>query len=195
MYSLILDSSTKILYVCLVCDNKVLFEKYLEGNKDHAKNIVYYVDLALKENNIEAKDLDEVICGYGPGSYTGVRMAVTVCKMLSVFMQKPLYTISSLKLMASSKKGIVKTTIDARRGNVFGCVIDTINNRYIVEEGHYENSYLDEVKYDYVVIDDKFIVDPIYVLNNKELVKEPHLLIPNYLRETEAERNLNDKAL
>ena len=195
MYSLILDSSTKILYVCLVCDNKVLFEKYLEGNKDHAKNIVYYVDLALKENNIEAKDLDEVICGYGPGSYTGVRMAVTVCKMLSVFMQKPLYTISSLKLMASSKKGIVKTTIDARRGNVFGCVIDTINNRYIVEEGHYENSYLDEVKYDYVVTDDKFIVDPIYVLNNKELVKEPHLLIPNYLRETEAERNLNDKAL
>ena len=195
MYSLILDSSTKILYVCLVCDNKVLFEKYLEGNKDHAKNIVYYVDLALKENNIEAKDLDEVICGYGPGSYTGVRMAVTVCKMLSVFMQKPLYTISSLKLMAYSKKGIVKTTIDARRGNVFGCVIDTINNKYIVEEGHYENSYLDEVKYDYVVTDDKFIVDPIYVLNNKELVKEPHLLIPNYLRETEAERNLNDKAL
>ena len=195
MYSLILDSSTKILYVCLVKDNKVLFEKYLEGNKDHAKNIVYFVDNALMEIGISAKELDEVVCGYGPGSYTGVRMAVTVCKMLAVFMNKPLYTISSLKLMASAKKGVVKTTIDARRGNVFGCVIDTVNNKYIVEEGHYEAKSLDQVKYDFVVTDDSFSVDPIYVLNNKELVKEPHLLIPNYLRETEAERNLNDKSL
>ena len=195
MYSLIIDSSTKILYVCLVKDKNIVFEKYLEGNKDHAKNIVHYVDLSLKENGIEAKDLDEVVCGYGPGSYTGVRMAVTVAKMLAVFMQKPLYTVSSLKLMASAKRGVVKTTIDARRGNVFGCIIDTINNKYIVEEGHYEAKALDEEKYDYTVTDDEFIVDPIYVLNNKELVKEPHLLIPNYLRETEAERNLNDKGL
>ena len=61
MYSLILDSSTKILYVALVKDNNILFEKYLEGNKDHAKNIVNYVNIALKENNIESKDLDEIV--------------------------------------------------------------------------------------------------------------------------------------
>ena len=193
MYSLILDSSTKILYVALVKDNNILFEKYLEGNKDHAKNIVNYVNIALKENNIESKDLDEIVCGYGPGSYTGVRMAVTVCKMLAVFMKTPLYTISSLKLMASGKKGVVKTIIDARRGNVFGCIIDTVNNKYIVEEGHYEASSLNQYKTDFEVSDTGFVVDPIYVLNNKELVKEAHLLIPNYLRDTEAERNLNDK--
>lgn len=192
MYSLILDSSTKILYVCLVKDNEVLFEKYLEGNKDHAKNIVYYVNMALEENHIEASNLDEVVCGFGPGSYTGVRMAVTVCKMLSVFMKKPLYTISSLKLMASGKKGVVKAIIDARRGNVFGTIIDTENDTYIVPEGHYEGDVLDNNSYQYIVTDSDFKVDPFYVLSHKIKVDEPHLLIPNYLRETEAERNLHD---
>lgn len=192
MYSLILDSSTKILYVCLVKDKEVLFEKYLEGNKDHAKNIVYYVNMALEENHIEAANLDEVVCGFGPGSYTGVRMAVTVCKMLSVFMKKPLYTISSLKLMASGNKGVVKAIIDARRGNVFGCIIDTEKDTYLVPEGHYEGNVLDNNSYQYTVTDSDFKVDPFYVLSHKELVDEPHLLIPNYLRETEAERNLHD---
>lgn len=195
MYSLILDSSTKILYVCLVNDGKVVYEKYAEGNKDHAKNIVYLVDCALKENNIESKDLTEIVCGYGPGSYTGVRMAVSVCKMLSVFMNKPLYTISSLKLMASGTKGKVLSIIDARRGNVFGCILDTNTDTYIIEESH---TLLDDLKknqYDYIVTDDGYKVDPLYVLAHKEKVLEPHLLVPNYLRETEAERNLNDKTV
>ena len=47
MYNLILDSSTKILYVCLVKDNEVIYEKYIEGRNDHAKNIVFTVDEAL----------------------------------------------------------------------------------------------------------------------------------------------------
>lgn len=195
MYSLILDSSTKILYVCLVKDNEVVFEKYVEGNKDHAKNIVYLVDKALKENNITAQDLDEVVCGYGPGSYTGVRMAVSVCKMISVFMNKPLYTISSLKLMASGTKGIVLSYIDARRGNVFGCILDTNTDTYMVKEAHTSLSDLEKNSYQYSVSDNGYKVDPLYVLANKEKVLEPHLLVPNYLRETEAERNLNDKAI
>jgi tRNA threonylcarbamoyladenosine biosynthesis protein TsaB len=195
MYSLILDSSTKILYVCLVKDKEVLYEKYVEGNKDHAKNIVYLVNQSLEDNKIEAKDLDEIVCGYGPGSYTGVRMAVTVCKMLSVFMHKPLYTISSLKLMASGEKGIVLSTIDARRGNVFGCILNTNTDTYIIEEAHTELATLSNTPYDIHVSDDGYRVDPFYVLDHKVKVENPDLLVPNYLRETEAERNLHDKAL
>lgn len=190
MYSLIVDSSTKILYICLVNDNDIIYEEYIEGRNDHAKNIVNSIDLALKKANIESKDLDEIICGYGPGSYTGVRMSVTVCKMLAVFMNKPLYTISTLKLMASGYKGRVLSTIDARRGNVFGCVINTNTDTYIVEEAHTLLSELDNNEVDYKVNDDEFKVDPFYCIAHKELVKEPHLLVPNYLRDTEAERNL-----
>ena len=190
MYSLIVDSSTKILYICLVKDDTVVYEEYIPGRNDHAKNIVNSIQLALNKASIEAKDLDEIICGYGPGSYTGVRMSVTVCKMLAVFMHKPLYTISTLKLMASGYKGRVLSTIDARRGNVFGCVLDTATDTYLVEEAHTLLSELLGVEVDYSVNDDDFKVNPFYCIAHKTLVAEPHLLVPNYLRDTEAERNL-----
>ncbi len=192
MYSLILDSSTKILYTAIVKDENVVFESYIEGRNDHAKNIVDIIDKGLKKNNIEAKNLDEVVVGYGPGSYTGVRMAVSVAKMIASFMDKPLYTISTLKLMASGSKGIVLSMIDARRNNSFGMIIDMNTNSYIKNEALYPNSELLESKYDVVVNDASYKVDPLYVLKNKELVENKDLLTPNYLRETEAERNHHD---
>ncbi|MBQ9520240.1 MAG: tRNA (adenosine(37)-N6)-threonylcarbamoyltransferase complex dimerization subunit type 1 TsaB [Acholeplasmatales bacterium] len=192
MYSLILDSSTKILYTAIVKDENVVFESYIEGRNDHAKNIVDIIDKGLKKNNIEAKNLDEVVVGYGPGSYTGVRMAVSVAKMISSFMDKPLYTISTLKLMASGSNGIVLSMIDARRNNSFGMIIDMNTNSYIKNEALYPNSELLESKYDVVVNDASYKVDPLYVLKNKELVENKDLLVPNYLRETEAERNQHD---
>lgn len=192
MYSLIIDSATKILYVGLVKDNKVLGEIYVEGQHDHAKNIVAKVDEILKANNIEAFDLDEIVAGIGPGSYTGVRMAVSVAKMLAVFGKKPLYSISTLKLMASGAKGKVLALIDARRGNSFSCILDTNKDEYIVKEGMYNTEEMLNKPYDLIVKEDNYKVDALYVLNAKERVEEAHLLVPNYLRETEAERNLHD---
>ncbi len=193
MYSLIIDSATKVLYISLVENNKkILDEYYIEGNKDHAKNIVSKVDEILKNNNLKANDLDEVVVGVGPGSYTGVRMGVTIGKMLAVFLNVPLYKISTLKLMASAYEGIVLATIDARRGNSFGAIIDTINDKYKLEEGMYETNNLLNMDYEFNISDSINKVNPFYVLKSKEIVKEPHLLVPNYLRETEAERNIHD---
>ena len=190
MYTLILDSATKILYISLIKDNKVLFEKYLEGFNDHAKNIVYLVDEALKENKISVDDLGKIVVGIGPGSYTGVRMAVTVAKMLSSFKEIPLYEISTLKLMASGKKGIILSMIDARRNSSFAAIIDTKKDKYVLTEGLYENDKLLDMDYEEVSKEDCFIVDPIYVINNSTIVENVDLLTPNYLRDTEAERNL-----
>ena len=191
MKSLIVDSATQVLYIALVIDGRVN-EKYIRGRNDHAKYIVSTIDELLKSENITTNELDEIICGIGPGSYTGVRMAVTVCKMMAVFMNKPLYKISTLKLIASNLKGIVLSTIDARRGNVFGTIIDTINDKYIIEEAHTSYSELKENHFDFEVNENDFKVDALYILEYKEKVIEPHLLVPNYLRDTEAERNLHD---
>jgi tRNA threonylcarbamoyladenosine biosynthesis protein TsaB len=193
MYSLILDSATKILYVALIKDNETLYESYIEGKNDHAKNIVAKVDEALKKSNITVNELNEVIVGIGPGSYTGVRMAVTVAKMLAVFKKNiKLYSISTLKLMASGYDGIVLSMIDARRNNSFGMIIDTKLDKYLINEGLIETDKLKNNKYDFIVTESNYKVNPIYVLEHKEEVKEAHLLVPNYLRDTEAERNLHD---
>ena len=190
MYSLILDSATSTLYVALVNDDKVLFERYVEGQKSHSKSIVSLVDEALKQNSIEAKDLDKIVIGHGPGSYTGVRMAVAVGKMMAVFMNKPLYEISTLILMASGYKGVTLSLIDARRGNAFAGIYDYNISSWVKEEGMYEINSLDNYEYGTKVTPMNMRVDAKYCVNHATKVKEPHLFVPNYLRDTEAERNL-----
>ena len=98
MYSLVLDTSTKFLYLALVKDETVISERIFEGSKNHAGNSVYQLDLMLKENYITVSDLSSIYCGKGPGSYTGLRISVTIAKMLASFKDIKLYAVSSLFL-------------------------------------------------------------------------------------------------
>jgi len=195
MKSLILDSATKTLYVALVSDDELLFEKYITGRNDHAKFIVKTIEDALNENKLTVNDLNEVIVGVGPGSYTGSRMAVTVGKMLNMLDNITLYKISTLKLIASACKGVTLSEISAKHDNYFSMIIDNDKNEYVLKEGFYNIEELQKYQYQNTVSDEDFKVDYRYVLKNKEIVDVPDLLVPNYLRDTEAERNLNDKNL
>ena len=192
MKTLILDSATNILYTALIQNDQVVYSSYVAGKNDHAKAILVEVEGAIQKANLELQDLDQVIVGYGPGSYTGVRMAVTVGKMICTLVPKiKLYTISTLVLMASGSKGKVLSTIDARRGNCFGCIFDTQNHQYTVEEGLMEYSFLEAKEHNASVKENQFEVDPFLVIELASYVEEPRTLVPNYLRDTEAERNLN----
>ncbi len=190
MYTLIIDSATKILYMALVKDDIVLSEKYITSKEGHSKAIVYEVDEMLKSNNITSCDLDKVISGVGPGSYTGVRMGVVVCKTIATLKGIDLYSISTLKLMASSTLDVVCPLIDARRQNSFACIYDPTKDLYIEEEGVYNTQEI-TLKCDFKITEDNFKVNPLRVIHLATKVEKPHLLVPNYLKETEAERNLN----
>lgn len=191
MYTLILDSSTKVLYCALVKDEIVLNERYLPGQNDHAKNINIVIQELLNEAHIEALQLDKVVCGHGPGSYTGVRMAVTVSKMLCSLSQIKLYEISSLFLMSSKYETKTIAMIDARRGNVFSAVYENYN--LVKDEGlRNKEELMSEVSdYAQIVTESKFSVDPLVVIKCAKPVENPFSFAPNYLRETEAQRNLH----
>ena len=191
MYTLIIDSSTKVLYEALVKDDKVIFEHYIKGQRDHAVNIVKILEDMLNSEGITVNDLNKIVCGIGPGSYTGVRMGVTVAKMMSVFKGISLYKISTLNLMASGTPGEALAMIDARRGNAF-CA------RY--EDGALKDyeaiRNIDEYKALYpnakILTETDFIVDPLKVISLAKAHLNAHSLEPNYLQETEAERNLKN---
>ena len=85
--------------------------------------------------------------------------------------------------------------IDARHGNVCGAIYDTTKNKFLKEEAIYILDELKENDYEVEHNEDTYVVDPFNVLKNKEEVTNPDLLVPNYLRDTEAERNLNDKKI
>lgn len=193
MKTLIIDSATNVLYTALCFDEKVIYESYVLGKHDHASVILVEVEKACSKGHIDLIEIDRVVVGIGPGSYTGVRMGVAVGKMIATLESKiKLYEISTLKLMASGIDGLVLASIDARRGNCFGCILDTTTNTYIVSEALVEKTSLEQNQFDASVNENEYKVNPLKVIKWAKEVVEPRTLVPNYLRETEAERNLHD---
>jgi tRNA threonylcarbamoyladenosine biosynthesis protein TsaB len=191
MNSLIIDTSTKYLYIALVKDDVVLSEKIFEGSKNHAGNSVYQIDLLLKEFNLKTSDLDNVYCGYGPGSYTGVRISVTIAKMLASFLDVNLYKVSSLFLAGSGYDNKnVAVMFDARRGNSFcGCY----GENFIEDKLRSNEEFLNLVNsYDDLIVvnESNFKVNPLKVIENATKVEDVEAFVPSYLRITEAEYNL-----
>jgi tRNA threonylcarbamoyladenosine biosynthesis protein TsaB len=191
MLNLILDTSTKYLYICLVQDDKILDEKIFEGSKNHAGNSVYQIDLLLKEHNLKISDLNNVYCGFGPGSYTGVRISVTIAKMLASFADINLYCISSLYLAGSGYDNKnVAVMFDARRGNSFtACYGENV----IADKLRSNEEFLNTVNSfeDLVVVNESnFKVNPLKVIKNAVKIDDIEAFVPNYLRITEAEYNL-----
>ena len=93
--------------------------------------------------------------------------------------------------MGTGFTGKVLSTIDARRGNCFGMIYDMSSDSYVQNEALYERVVLEANSYDCKVDENEFKVDPLKVIKLSALVDEPRTLVPNYLRDTEAERNLN----
>ena len=191
MLNLILDTSTKYLYIGLVQDDVILAEKVFEGSKNHAGNSVYQIDLLLKEQNLKIRDLSNVYCGFGPGSYTGVRISVTIAKMLASFTDINLYGVSSLFLAGSGYDNKnVAVMFDARRGNSFSaCFGENIIPDKLRSNEEFLNSAnaFDDV---IIVNESNFKVNPLKVIENAFKVEDVEAFVPNYLRITEAEYNL-----
>ena len=194
MISLVIDTSTKYLYVALVKDNEILSEKLFEGSKNHAGNSVYQIDVMLKECGLKTTDLNNVYCGFGPGSYTGVRISVTIAKMLASFGNINLYKVSSLFLAGSGYDNKnVAIMFDARRGNSFSACygVTMIEDKLRSNEEFLEmvNNLEDII----IVNESNYKVNPLKVINMGIKVDDVEAFVPNYLRITEAEYNLRNK--
>ena len=118
---LVIDSATKFLYIALFDNENKVSEFYESGHNDHSVKLMTEIEKMFVKESIKVKDLDEIIVGIGPGSYTGLRIGVVVAKMFAWNNNIPVKTVSSLALMASSNDSVnlLLVEIDARRGNSF----------------------------------------------------------------------------
>ncbi len=99
MYQLLLDSSNKYLSVGLSKDGQLFDSICYEAWQRQSEVMVSEIENIVSRNNLKKEDLDAVVVGIGPGSYTGVRIAITIAKTIAYALKIKVYKVSSLSLL------------------------------------------------------------------------------------------------
>ena len=133
-----IETSTEVCSAALSRDGVVINLKESTDGQNHAKLLTIYIKELLVDSNITADQLDAIAVSGGPGSYTGLRIAVSVAKGICYASHLPLIAITSLEAMAQyvirnienihpdkSRQLLFCPMIDARRMEVYTSFYDS----------------------------------------------------------------------
>ena len=135
--SLLLDSSDQNLSVGFASEGKLLFGTSYPAWQRQSEMLVAEIDKLMKEHELSKDDIAAVIVGKGPGSYTGVRIAMSVAKVTALALQIPLYLASSLEILKNPSKTSL-CVMNARSKRSYVGLYS--NDGAMQEDGIWENS-------------------------------------------------------
>lgn len=205
MISLFIDTSMSCVSISIVKDYELVSSIQENIPNEHSKYATSYVKRVIDEAGIDANDVDNILVVNGPGSFTGVRIGVTIAKTYGYLIDKEIIPVSSLKSLAisSHKDGIVMSVISANRSNYYMGIYDSEYNEVIDEKFVSVDELLEKInEYKPYIVSNDFNVVGKYKLNkvnldvlaivdyykNKKTVHY-HALVPNYLKLPQAMEN------
>lgn len=174
MKTLFIDTHLFDLHIILFNNNEILREKHIMDKKNNSTLLMPSIKEVISDDTF-----DEIIVVNGPGSFTGVRLGVTIAKTLAYTLDVPIKTVTSLDLMAYSN-------------NKDGIYAFSDNNGYYI--GKYENNsheeyfYLNNKEYENFANDNNVITDVKInyqnVLNSLKNINSinPHAVKPIYVK-------------
>lgn len=207
MRYLYIDTSSSYLYTAIVEDNKLISSISEEYGQNLSEVALPKIASMFESNNLNPKDIQKIIVVNGPGSFTGIRIGITIAKIYAWSLNIEITTITSLEAMAvSSNKNLIHIPLlNARRGYVYSAIYD--NDKTILKPQHIKleelMNYVNKIDNYEFISNDKFenissvsAYSPDYIkiiekYKNKKAVN-PHSVNPDYLKLTEAEEKNND---
>lgn len=222
MNILAIDTSTMISTVTIAVDNEIIGDFNVNQQKTHSESLVPMIETLLDLLGMEISDIDAFVIGKGPGSFTGLRIGMTIAKTLAQVDNKKLIPVSTLLALAnnSSSENFKVPMLDARGNRIYGAVYDEDFNEVVAEDLYTIEDFSEIVNNLHTRVEligevagkykDKFTYAKTLPLNfnsciGRSLVKiglenidndyNLYEITPNYLRKSQAERELldNDK--
>ena len=216
------DCSSKQSSVCIMKDDRVIYTAVQATNTTHSQNFLPMIQGALTVCSLTPKDVDLYAVTLGPGSFTGLRIGLAAIKGMASANNTACIGVSSLKALAKAVDldGIVIPVFDARRRQVYGCVMDgnnvicddfcrdvsvlekymdTEKNIYFVGDGKtlcyntykgYSNVKPNSIELPCIAQGACLLAKSEYELNG---AKTHFDLSPSYLRLSQAEREMKEK--
>lgn len=205
MISLFIDTSMANVSISIIKDNKILSIIQEDIPNEHSKYATSYVKKVIDDAGIDANDVDNILVVNGPGSFTGVRIGVTIAKTYGYLIDKGIIPVSSLKSLAisSNHDGVVMSVISANRSSYYVGIYDNNYNEIIDEEFVSRDKLLELINlYNPYIVSNDFNVVSVYRFNkvNLDVLKivnyykdknkvNYHALVPNYLKLPQAMEN------
>ena len=118
MYTVLLDSSNTNLSVGLARDNLLLENVSYEAWQQQSEYMIPELNKLLEKYQVQNEEISAVMVAMGPGSYTGVRIAITIAKTMAVALGCKLYAVSSLRVQKDGKNPSI-CLINARSGRSY----------------------------------------------------------------------------
>lgn len=208
MITLFIDTCHHNLIVGIYKDNKELILINEANDNNLSERLLPLIEKAFSQVNLDINDTNNIVVANGPGSFTGVRIGVTVAKTLAYSLCCKIHTVSELKVMSTHPftTDYIVPLIDARRDAVYGAMYSNdlstvIDDVYIPLNDLLEKikdiTTLDQVTFvSYESFDNIVSINPsicldgiISGINDTDAIL-CHLVNPNYLKKTEAEEKL-----
>ena len=179
---LFIDTHASLITIALK-NKKDLFVKTQESEYSHSVFTMPMIESIFKENNLDVHDLKKIIVVNGPGSFTGIRIGLSIAKTMAYALKIDINTISSLTayLVSNDTKEKRKAVIEDNKGYYIS-VFDE-NNKNIVPE-----YYAEEDNENYPQVEEKLDVSKIidYCKNMKS--ENPHFVKANHIKKIEVEK-------
>ena len=205
MRYLYIDTSSSYLYTAIVENGKLLSEIKEEFGQSLSEVALPKIASMFEKTNLEAKDINKIIVVDGPGSFTGIRIGITIAKVYAWSLNIPITTITSLEAMAlsSDEEKVHVPMINARREYVYTAIYDKDYNELLKPQHMKLEDLLKELEkineYEFISNDKFDGIDNIkeYNPNLEKVVNyfkdkdsvNPHAVNPEYLKLTAAEES------
>lgn len=195
MITLAMDTAYKMLTVGIYQDNKLMLGYSQQEFKKQSETIFPVIEVLLAECGLTYQQIDRIVITQGPGSYTGIRIAMTIAKVLATTLQKPLFTVSTMELYAGKEKQ-ANVFLDARGQRVYAAHVEEGKTTWLgilgldqIEEflqTHPGITLGDTDLFGQEVAEVDFLQNFGALFDVMQPVEDPHHLVPLYLKESQA---------
>jgi len=148
------DTAAQSCSVAIINNSDILCEQTLISGQTHSKHLMGMIKNILDLSSLTINDMDGFAVTIGPGTFTGLRIGISLIKGLAAASGKPVAGISSLKALAmqSSFSGHLCAMIDARRKEVYSA-------RYSVAASGFSSSIIKQESVETVLTPEKTVSD------------------------------------
>lgn len=135
-----IDTATSCGTVALNRNDEIIFEISLKAAKGGGEYLLSSLNKFMKKVGFDLAELDLIVVGTGPGSYTGIRVGLATAQGLAEGLGKPVFGLSTLRIIAENacfSSDWVAVALDARRGEVYAALYRNTNNGLVeMKEPH-----------------------------------------------------------